>query len=397
MIIKNGYVFSEEGVFEKKDLYIEDGKVAPGDGGVGPLTPGDEVTGSLTKVDGISNPLIDATDCYVIPGLIDIHLHGCAGYDFCDGTKESLSQMAAYELQNGITSFCPTSMTLPEETLARIFANAALYAEQNETGARMFGIRMEGPFISDEKKGAQNGSFIHKPDIEMFMRLQEKAKQRIKLVDIAPEVEGAMECIEALSSLVRVSIAHTNADYDTAKKAFEKGASQVTHLYNAMPEFMHRAPGVVGAACDDENVMVELICDGVHCHPATIRASFKMFGDHRIIFISDSMMACGLEDGQYTLGGQAVTVCGNLATLTKDGNLAGSVTNLMDCVRTAVKEMGIPLASAIKCATINPAKALGIAHQYGSLTPGKIADVVILDQNLEIVSVIQAGNLIAIE
>ena len=387
MIIKNGYVFSEEGVFEKKDLYIEDGKVAPGDGVVGPLT----------KVDGISNPLIDATDCYVIPGLIDIHLHGCAGYDFCDGTKEALSQMAAYELQNGITSFCPTSMTLPEETLARIFANAALYAEQNETGARMFGIRMEGPFISDEKKGAQNESFIHKPDIEMFMRLQEKAKQRIKLVDIAPEVEGAMECIEALSSLVRVSIAHTNADYETAKKAFEKGASQVTHLYNAMPEFMHRAPGVVGAACDDENVMVELICDGVHCHPATIRASFKMFGDDRIIFISDSMMACGLEDGQYTLGGQAVTVCGNLATLTKDGNLAGSVTNLMDCVRTAVKEMGIPLVSAIKCATINPAKALGIAYQYGSLTPGKIADVVILDQNLELVAVIQAGNLIAIE
>lgn len=387
MIIKNGYVFLEEGVFEKKDLYIEDGKVALGDGVVGPLT----------KVDGISTPLIDATDCYVIPGLIDIHLHGCAGYDFCDGTQEALSQMAAYELQNGITSFCPASMTLPEETLARIFANAALYAEQNETGARMLGIRMEGPFISDEKKGAQNGAFIHKPDVEMFMRLQEKAKQRIKLVDIAPEVEGAMECIEALSSLVRVSIAHTNADYHTTQKAFEKGASQVTHLYNAMPEFMHRAPGVVGAACDDENVMVELICDGVHCHPATIRASFKMFGDDRIIFISDSMMACGLEDGQYTLGGQAVTVCGNLATLTKDGNLAGSVTNLMFCVRTAVKEMGIPLASAIKCATINPAKALGIAHQYGSLAPGKIADVVILDQNLEIVSVIQAGNLIAIE
>lgn len=370
MIIKNGQVFSEEGSFETRDLYIEQDKIA----------------------ENGSGEELDATGLYVIPGLTDIHFHGCVGYDFCDGTKEAIEKMAEYQLQNGITTICPASMTFSEEQLTAIFANAAAY--QSTEGAALVGINMEGPFISMEKKGAQNGAYIHKPDAEMFFRLQDAAGGLVKLVDIAPEVDGAMECIEAIKDKVRVSVAHTNADFDVAEEAFQKGACHVTHLYNAMPPYSHRAPGVIGAACDNENVMVELICDGVHSHPATVRTTFKMFGDDRIILISDSMMACGLEDGQYTLGGQDVTVKGNLATLTELGNIAGSVTNLMKCMKRAVKEMQIPLASAVKCATVNPTKAIGIYDQYGSLTPGKAADVVLLDENLEIKYIIKSGKII---
>ena len=370
MIIKNGQVFSEEGTFNTGDVFIEQDKIAASGSG----------------------EVLDATGLYVIPGLTDIHFHGCVGYDFCDGTKEAIEKMAEYELQNGITTICPASMTFSEEQLSAIFANAASY--DGKEGATLVGINMEGPFISMEKKGAQNGAYIHKPDAEMFLRLQDKANGLIKLVDIAPEVEGAMECIEAIHDKVRVSVAHTDADFEVAEEAFAKGACHVTHLYNAMRPYTHRAPGVIGAACDNQNVMVELICDGVHSHPATVRTTFKMFGDDRVVLISDSMMACGLEDGQYTLGGQAVTVKGNLATLTELGNIAGSVTNLMKCMRKAVKEMQIPLASAVKCATINPAKAIGIYDNYGSLTPGKAADVVLLDKDLEIQYIIKSGKIV---
>ena len=177
-----------------------------------------------------------------------------------------------------------------------------------------------------------------------------------------------------------------------AKEAYDRGARHATHLYNAMPPFSHRAPGVVGAACDSDHVRVELICDGVHLHPSTVRTTFKMFGDDRICLISDSMMATGLSDGDYSLGGQPVKVVGNLATLA-DGTIAGSATNLMDCMRTAVKKMGIPLGSAVKCAAVNTAKAIGIYDTYGSITPGKKANIVLLDQDLNMKYLIFKGEL----
>ena len=189
-----------------------------------------------------------------------------------------------------------------------------------------------------------------------------------------------------------LSLAHTATDYDTAVLAFEKGASHVTHLYNAMNPFTHRAPGLVGAAADTKKVEVELICDGVHIHPAAVRATFNLFGDDRIILISDSMMATGLEDGDYSLGGQAVKVVGNLATL-KDGTIAGSATNLMDCMRTAVLKMGITRESAVKCAAVNPAKSVGIYDRCGSITPGKRANVVLLQkEDLSLRQVILEGK-----
>jgi len=202
-----------------------------------------------------------------------------------------------------------------------------------------------------------------------------------------------MEFIEAVKDEVTVSVAHTTADYDKAMTAFQMGASHVTHLFNAMPPYTHRAPGVIGAASDSDHCRVELICDGVHIHPSVVRNTFRMFGPDRVVLVSDSMRAAGLGDGESSLGGQKVFVNGNKATL-EDGTLAGSVSNLMDCVRVCVKEMKLPLEQAIRSAAVNSAKAIGIYDQYGSITPGKYANVVLLDQDLNVKGVIMKGNVV---
>ena len=378
MIIKNASVYTEDGRFINKDIWIEK----------------DRFVDCEQKVS--DKTVVDATGCYAIPGLTDIHFHGCVGHDFCDGTREAIDAMAAYEASVGVTNIVPATMTLGEDTLLEICKAAKAYREEGpkEKRARLCGINMEGPFVAPSKKGAQNGAYIRTPDIEMFDKLNEASDFMVKLIAIAPEVEGAMEFIEERHDEVVISLAHTATDYDTAVLAFEKGANHVTHLYNAMNPYTHRAPGLVGAAADTHKVEVELICDGVHIHPASVRTTFKMFGDERIILISDSMMATGLEDGDYSLGGQAVKVVGNLATL-QDGTIAGSATNLMDCMRTAVLKMGIPLESAVKCAAVNPAKSVGIYDQYGSITPKKKANVVLLKkEDLSLREVILEGQLL---
>lgn len=378
MIIKNASVYTENGIFLTKDIYVN----------------GDRFVDCSEKVQDAR--VIDASGCYAIPGLTDIHFHGCMSYDFCDGTREAIDSMAAYEASVGVTNIVPATMTLSEETLDRICRTARAYREEgvHEKRARFHGINMEGPFVSLAKKGAQNGEYIHRPDLEMFDRLNDASGNCVKLLAIAPEEEGAMELIEKRHQQTVISIAHTCADYDTAVRAFEKGACHVTHLYNAMNPYTHRAPGVIGAAADTEKAEVELICDGVHIHPAAVRTTFKIFGDDRIILISDSMRATGLKDGDYTLGGQDVKVTGNLAAL-KDGTIAGSVTNLLDCMRTAVLTMGISLASAVKCAAVNSAKSVGIYAEHGSISAGKKADIVLLKKDgLALQQVILDGQLL---
>lgn len=372
--IINGIVFQEEGSFEAGTVYISDGRIVTEETYFD--TPGDET-------------LVDAEGGYVIPGLTDIHFHGCMGSDCCDGTEEAFRTIAGYELQQGVTSITPATMTLPEEILVRVCRSAREYS--GKEGADLCGLYMEGPFISAAKKGAQKEEYIRPADTEMFRRLQEAAGGMIRTVVIAPETEGAMDFIRANSGSVGISLAHTAADYDTAREAFSCGASQLTHMYNAMNPFSHRDPGPVGAAADDSRCMVELICDGIHIHPAVVRAAFRIFGDDRVILISDSMRATGLEDGSYDLGGQMVTVRGKRAVLA-DGTIAGSVTSLMDCMRTAVLEMGIPLASAVKCAAVNPARAVGIYEEYGSLAPGKYANVVILERDLRLKMVLHHSD-----
>lgn len=342
----------------------------------------------------LNQEVIDGKGNYAIPGLIDLHFHGCKGDDFCDGKKDALGRIAEYEASVGVTAIAPATMTLPAEELEHILQVAAEYKKETRDchKADLLGINMEGPFISHVKKGAQDEKNILPCNVEICDRFLKASEGLVKFIGVAPEESSnAIEFIKEVSSRVNVSLAHTNADYETAMAACKAGVNHAVHLYNAMPAFSHRAPGVEGAVFDSKDVMAEIICDGIHIHPSVVRATFQMMGADRMILISDSMRATGMPDGQYTLGGLDVKVVGRLATLVSDGAIAGSATNLMDCMRTVVKKMGIPLETAVACATINPAKSLGVEEEYGSIEKGKKADIVLLDSNLELTAVIKDG------
>ena len=388
MQIKNAAVFSLEQGFIEKDIYIRDGYFVDKETYLNELCPEK------------NEQIIDGTDCYLIPGLIDVHFHGCVGEDFSDGTKEALKKIGHYELKNGITSICPATMTLPEELLCKAADNAASYVKkQNQQGfvekgeflARLCGIHLEGPFLSMEKRGAQNPKYIQKPNVDTFYRIQEAAQGLVKLITIAPEVNGIEEFVKKLANTVHISVGHTASDYQTAYRAFELGADHVTHFFNGMTSFSHRETGVFGASYDAKHVMIELICDGIHVDAAAVRVLFGLFGKERIIFISDSIRAAGMPDGDYMLGGLPFSLNGKKAVL-EDGTLAGSAMNLMDCVRTAVK-MGIPLDDAVRCASYNAAKSIGIENVCGSIEIGKYGDCVLLrKEDLRVQAVVLAGR-----
>lgn len=375
MIIKNAMVYTPQHVFAKGDIVIRGGRIA---------------FGAAPQLD---EEIIDAEGLYALPGLLDLHFHGAVGHDFCDASEEAIQALADFEASKGVLAICPATMTYSEEILGGIMDAAA--AHKNGRGADLVGINMEGPFISPDKIGAQNPKYLHKADVDMFRRLQERAGGLIKLVDMAPEEDGALDFIARCRGEVRISIAHTCTSYETAKKAFAAGASHMTHLYNAMPGITHREPGPIIAALED-HAEVELITDGVHIHPAMVRFSFNTFGADRVVLIADSMMACGLPDGQYSLGGQAVTVKGPRATLTEHpGVIAGSATCLYDCMRRAVLDMDVPLVDAVRAASENPARSIGVDGDYGSLTPGRYGNVILADRELNIQKVIQKGQVIA--
>ncbi|MDD6106104.1 MAG: N-acetylglucosamine-6-phosphate deacetylase [Ruminococcus sp.] len=366
MIIKGGKVFQEDGSFLEQAIYINDHRL---------------VDKAEYQDDG---EVIDAEGLLVLPGLVDIHSHGAAGEDFSDGNPEGLKKILQYEKRCGITSYCPTSMTFPKERLRQIFAS--IKGAQTEEGAKVVGINMEGPFLDPVKKGAHVEEWIAAPDAAFVRELNQDADGLVRLVTLAPNMDGAEEFIKEMHEEVCISLGHTVADYDCASRAMKLGAHHVTHLYNAMQPFGHRAPGLIGAAMDDPECMVELICDGYHIHPSAIRAAFRMFGPERVILISDSMRATGMENGTYELGGQEVTVKDRKAVL-KDGTLAGSATNLYGCMCKAV-EFGIPLEQAIMAATANPARSIGIFDRVGSIRIGKQADLLLVSENLELKRVI---------
>lgn len=366
MIIKNGQVFNSNGRFIPADVELAGDrivKVAP----AGTLH-GDEE--------------LDAAGKYVTPGFVDIHIHGAAGSDFCDGMDGSdkyVRAMQKYLGSQGVTSFLGTTMAFSEEILDRIFDTARPIFGQEGYGAILRGVNMEGPFFNKAKKGAQAEEYIIDPDWEMFQRLWERSGHNIRLVDVAPELPGALEFAQKASKLCTVSVAHTCATYEEATAAFANGFTHTTHLFNAMPAFTHRAPGVVGAASDFAE-HIEMICDGIHLNPSVVRAVFNMFGPDRVCIISDAMQACGMPNGEYSLGGQKVFMTDGLATLA-DGTIAGSATCQAEGFRRAVK-FGVPLESALKAATINPAKAAGLFDEVGSIAVGKRADVLVLGADL---------------
>ena len=366
MIIKSGKVFQEDGSFLEQTLYVNAHRL---------------VDKAEYQDDG---EIIDAEGLLVLPGLVDIHSHGAAGEDFSDGNPEGLKKILRYERSCGITSYCPTSMTFPKERLRQIFAS--IKGAQTEEEAKVVGINMEGPFLDPAKKGAHVEEWIAAPDAAFVRELNQDVDGLVRLVTLAPNMDGAEEFIKEMHEEVCISLGHTAADYDCASRAMKLGAHHVTHLYNAMQPFGHRAPGLIGAAMDDPECRVEMICDGYHIHPSAVRAAFRMFGPERVILISDSMRATGMENGTYELGGQEVTVKDRKAVL-KDGTLAGSATNLYGCMCKAV-EFGIPLEQAIMAATANPARSIGIFDRVGSIRIGKQADLLLASENLELKRVI---------
>ena len=359
-------MFQEDGSFLEQAIYINDHRL---------------VDKAEYQDDG---EVIDAEGLLVLPGLVDIHSHGAAGEDFSDGNPEGLKKILQYEKRCGITSYCPTSMTFPKERLRQIFAS--IKGAQTEEEAKVVGINMEGPFLDPAKKGAHVEEWIAAPDAAFVRELNQDVDGLVRLVTLAPNMDGAEEFIKEMHEEVCISLGHTAADYDCASRAMKLGAHHVTHLYNAMQPFGHRAPGLIGAAMDDPECMVELICDGYHIHPSAIRAAFRLFGPERVILISDSMRATGMENGTYELGGQEVTVKDRKAVL-KDGTLAGSATNLYGCMCKAI-EFGIPLEQAIMAATANPARSIGIFDRVGSIRIGKQADLLLVSENLELKRVI---------
>lgn len=406
--ICNGFIYRPDFKFHTGSMTLEGSQIVA-------ISPCDSDTSSPADISHNAHICLDARGCYVIPGLIDIHFHGCTGADFCDGTPDTLYQLAHYEASQGITGICPASMTLPETDLIKIMKNAAEFRDFQQAEAKQsisatyakasstlqscadfLGIHLEGPFLSQAKCGAQNALFLHKPDYALFHKLQQQANGLIRIVDVAPEEDTDDTFISAISrghsQECCLSLAHTAADYNTCMTAFAKGASHVTHLFNAMNPFNHREPGLIGAAYDTQACSVELICDGIHVSPAVVRMTFQLFTAERIILVSDSMRATGMSNGSYSLGGQKVTVSDRLATL-DNGTIAGSVTNLMDCVRLAVS-FGIPLESAVRCATANPSHRIGADDCYGYLNPGYTANVVILNPDLSLRHVILRGKLL---
>ena len=337
-----------------------------------------------------SADVLDCSGCTIVPGFIDIHIHGFAGGDPADASASSLDRMSRALARHGVTSFCPTGMTLPEDALAAQF-RAVESCKGKETGARILGVRMEGPYLSQEKKGAQRGDCIRPADEAEFRRLCRESPVRI--VDVAPETEGAIAFAQAVCADCVVSIAHTAADFETTQQALRCGFTHATHLFNAMPPIRNRDPGAVTAVFDSETATAEMICDGFHNHPAVVRMACRILGEDRFVVVSDAMRVADCGDGDFVLGGQQVFVRNGQARLA-DGTIAASTTNVYDEFRNLLR-WGVPMRAALKACTINPARVVRADREIGTIETGKFADLLVLDANLDLCTVIIRGKRIA--
>jgi len=365
MLIKNANVFIGK-TFVEADILFEDKILAIG------------------RLEGEAD--LDAKGKYVIPGLVDIHTHGAMGEDFSDGRAEGMQPMADYYAAHGVTSFLATTMTLKEEVLTP--AMHAIRGFKRAGGAKCAGIHLEGPFLGYAKRGAQAAENLHLPDVDLFDRLNEASGGMVKMVTVACEEEGGMEFVAKVSKKAAVSLGHTSCNYDQAMEAFARGASHATHLFNGMDGLHHRKPGIVAAAMD-AGASVELICDGLHIHPAAIRLAHRLYGD-KLNLVSDSLRCAGMPDGDYELGGQPITLSGGVARLTGTDTLAGSSISMLDALRNVVR-FGLPLTDAVYAASTAPAQAAGL-DDVGALQVGKCADLVVLDSQLNLEAVFVDGR-----
>ena len=372
--IKNGKVIQPYGVLENTVLVYDD-----------------KILG-MTDENAIPNnaEVIDANGGYVSPGLIDIHIHGYLGEDTSDGNAEGIFKMANGVVKNGVTSFCPTTMTVSMDEINKALDVVRSLKTESKTwqGAEILGVNLEGPFINPKKKGAQAETHIKKPDAKFII----DNADIIKLATLAPEMEGGCEAIKEITqnSKVVVSVGHTDATFEETLEGIEAGATHITHLFNAQTPLHHRNPGVVGAALL-KNVTTELIADTFHVHKGIFELLARVKGDN-LVLITDCTRAGGMPDGEYTLGGQPIFVNG-VKCLLEDGTIAGSVLKLNEAVKNYRDNTDLPFWKVVAAATLNPAKAIGVDNCKGSLEAGKDADIIITDSDFNIVKTIIGGEI----
>ncbi|ANR67505.1 N-acetylglucosamine-6-phosphate deacetylase [Staphylococcus equorum] len=377
-VIENGRIYTEEEIIERGYIIVKNDKIT--DVGKG------DYEGALTTY--------DAQGQHVLPGFIDIHMHGGYGEDAMDASYDGLKHLAELLLSEGTTSFLATTMTQSDENITKALENIIEYQKQQNVlkAADIVGIHLEGPFISEHKVGAQNPAYVQRPSIEKVQQFQKTANNQIKVITFAPEVEGAHETLEALHDQIRFSIGHTVATFDETNEAVARGAKHVTHLYNAGTPFEHREPGVFGAAWTNDSLSTELIVDGIHSHPTAIQIAYKQKGNTRFFLITDAMRAKGMPDGEYDLGGQNVIVKGSEARLAS-GALAGSILKMNEGLKNLIQYTGDSLDNLWRVTSLNQAIALNIESQKGSLKVGKDADIVIVDDEITVQTTIKAGEI----
>ncbi|GMG98105.1 N-acetylglucosamine-6-phosphate deacetylase [Tepidimicrobium xylanilyticum] len=382
ILIKNANIVTPYEIKRSSSLVIEDGKII-------------NICKGLCE-DGSFDEIIDAEGNYLSPGFIDIHNHGNFGHDFMEATFEAFDIMADFHIKNGVTSFLATTITQKDSAIRRALISVGEYIESgskdSKIKAQMLGIYLEGPYFAVEKKGAQPEEYIKTPDIGELKEFIDLSKNNIKIVALAPEIDGAKEAVRFLREKgITISAAHTVATYEEAKLGMDMGITLITHLYNGMRDFSHREPGIIGAALTDERVACELICDGIHLHVGAMELAVRMKGKDGIVLVSDAMMATGLEDGKYELGGQDVYVRDGAARL-EDGTLAGSTLTLDRAVYNMVHLVGVSLEDAVRMASLNPARVIGVERTKGSIEIGKDADLIVFDRDINILMAIVKGK-----
>lgn len=364
MILKNAVVIDEYFKQNRLDIKIENEYI---------VNIGERLEGEAFDLSGM----------YIVPGFIDTHIHGAYGVEMAEAgtTVQQLNAVSKFEASQGVTCFAPTVRILPLDEMCAAIERIAFIKQTD--GAKIGGIHVEGPFVSETYKGALLKEYIYKPGVEIIKRFYEAGGGLVKLLTMAPELEGAEATIQyAASNGIVVSIGHTNASYEQTEKAIAWGVSQATHTFNAMRPLNHRDPSALGAVLTNENVTCELICDFIHLHPAIVKMVYKLKGDDKINVISDSCAAAGKSDGEYIVGGQKRYVKDGVVR-TSDGTIAGSAKTVYDGVKNLIN-IGIPIESAIKMASVNPAKTLGIEAETGSIQVGKCADLVVLDKEFNV-------------